>query len=330
MKVVVTGCQGFIGSHLCDELLSNGYSVMGLDDCSRYGKIERKHDNHPEFTFLETNIIKCQITPRLGPCFKDIDVWVSAASEVYGTRYYDKRSYDVLQANARILTTETELAIKLFKEYQVKRQVVLSGSEVFENAETFPTTETSLKNILAPVSTYGFQTLLREYITKSAYEQHQLPYTIIRPSNCVGTGIHHATGKVNKSVLPDLINKTLQGQDPLHILGSGNQVRCFTDVKDVVRGIRLAIESEAAINEDFNISTSQTTTILELAQLVWKEINGDKPFNYISDEPPTYDIQKRIPDVTKAKEILGFEATIPLHDSIKQVITYINKLDKNK
>lgn len=84
-------------------------------------------------------------------------------------------------------------------------------------------------------------------------------------------------------VLPDLVNKVLLGQDPLHILGEGNQVRCYTNGRDIARGIRLAMESEHGLNNDFNISSPTPTTVLELAEMVWKKINKDKPFRYVCE-----------------------------------------------
>ena len=127
-------------------------------------------------------------------------------------------------------------------------------------------------------------------------------------------------------VLPDIINKILKGQSPLHILGDGRQVRCYTNGKDIARGIRLCLESPAAENEDFNISTSRATTVLELAEIVWNLVNKEEEFSYTSDEPYEYDVQKRIPDVSKAKNILGFEAQISLEDSVNEVLEYmVNK-----
>ncbi len=95
-------------------------------------------------------------------------------------------------------------------------------------------------------------------------------------------------------VVPDLVQKVLKGQDPLHILGDGRQVRCYTYGGDLARGIRLAIESPAATNEDFNLSTARATTVLELAEAIWKKIKGpDEPLRVVSDQPFTYDVQKR-------------------------------------
>ena len=88
----------------------------------------------------------------------------------------------------------------------------------------------------------------------------------------------------------------------------------------------MVMESEKAINEDFNISTPQSTSVLELAKIIWGKINPNKDFNYICDEPFEYDVQKRVPDTTKAKEILGFEAKISLEESVNEVLNYL----KNK
>lgn len=93
-------------------------------------------------------------------------------------------------------------------------------------------------------------------------------------------------------VLPDLINKIKNGQDPVHILGSGDQIRCYTNGKDIGKAIRMIIESEQAINEDFNISIATPTSVLELAEMIWNKINPDKPFSYVSDDPFEYDVKK--------------------------------------
>jgi nucleoside-diphosphate-sugar epimerase len=127
-------------------------------------------------------------------------------------------------------------------------------------------------------------------------------------------------------VVPDIVQKILKGQDPLHILGDGSQVRHYTYGADLARGIRLCIEDEKALNNDFNISTAESTTVLELAEMIWKKIHGDKkPFNYVSDKPFQHDVKKRVPDVTKAKKVLGFEATTPLSEMLDEVIPWIKE-----
>jgi UDP-glucose 4-epimerase len=125
-------------------------------------------------------------------------------------------------------------------------------------------------------------------------------------------------------VVPDLVQKLVKGQDPLHILGDGNQVRHYTYGGDLARGIRVCVEHPAALNQDFNLSTPVRTTVLELAELIWKKIHGSgKPFRYVSDPAYEYDVQERAPAVGKARELLGFEAKTPLSDILDEVIPWI-------
>jgi nucleoside-diphosphate-sugar epimerase len=125
-------------------------------------------------------------------------------------------------------------------------------------------------------------------------------------------------------VVPDLVQKILKGQDPLHILGSGRQVRHYTYGGDLAQGIRACIESPAALNQDFNLSTAERTTVLELAALIWHKIRGSAaPFRYVNDPPFPYDVQERSPDVSKATRLLGFEANTGLDKILDEVIPWV-------
>jgi nucleoside-diphosphate-sugar epimerase len=204
---------------------------------------------------------------------------------------------------------------------------------VFESAEVFPTPEGAQLTSPPPRSTYGFQKLASEYFARGAWEQYRLPYTIVRPFNCVGIGEGRAlsdervlSGNIALAmshVLPDLIAKVLKGQDPLHLLGSGEQVRHYTYGGDLARGIRLCLESPGAVNQDFNLSTAVGMTVRELAEAVWARLRPGIPFRYISDEPFLYDVQRRVPDVSKARTLLGFEATTPIGTVLDEVIPWI-------
>jgi nucleoside-diphosphate-sugar epimerase len=124
--------------------------------------------------------------------------------------------------------------------------------------------------------------------------------------------------------VPDLVLKILKGQDPLHILGAGDQVRHYTYGGDLAHGIRLAMESDRAINEDFNLSTATSTSVLQLAEAIWRTINGpDRPLRTVSDPPFEHDVQLRVPDVRKARDVLGFEATTTLEAMLGEVIPWI-------
>jgi nucleoside-diphosphate-sugar epimerase len=252
-----------------------------------------------------------------------------------GISYFHEFAYDLLAENERITAAAFDTAIWAHKERKLKKIVVLSSSMVFESSTVFPSPESAVITSPPPVSTYGFQKLACEYFARGAYEQYELPYTIIRPFNCVGIGEKRAlsdkaiySGNVQLAmshVVPDLVQKILKGQDPLHILGSGQQIRHYTYGGDLARGIRTCIEKKEALNEDFNISTDESTTVLELAEVIWKKIKGDKPFNYVSDKAFEYDVQKRVPDTTKAKKILGYEAKTSLSEMLDEVIPWIKE-----
>jgi len=334
-RILITGSQGFIGSYLCTEFLNNSYEVIGVDDYSKYGKVIRAHDSHPNFTFCFGDIQQYKNFSALANFYKP-QIIISLAAKIGGISYFHKYAYDLLASNERITSNVFDVAIDLYKKSILEKIVVVSSSMVFENTKKYPTPETSILDTPPPLTTYGFQKLATEYFAKGAFEQYGLPFQIVRPFNCVGIGEDKAlqdcevlSGNIKlmmSHVLPDLINKTLRGQNPLHILGDGTQIRCYTNGKDIARGIR-AVTETTHINEDFNISTTEVTSVLELAKIVWDQINAS-PFMIETEPPFQYDVQKRIPDTTKSEKLLNFKAQIPLIESVKEVINYFKTMGK--
>ena len=330
MKILVTGSAGFIAGYLIEELLQNGHEVVGIDNFSKYGRVTKSYDNFSNYSFVEGDAKDVNLLKEL---IADCDQVVAGAALIGGISLFHEYAYDLLAENERIIAATFDAAIWGFQTKNLKKINVISSSMVFENTNLFPTPEGEQLKCPPPLSTYGFQKLACEYYAKGAWEQYKLPYTIIRPFNCIGIGEKRAlcdkeisSGNIKLAmshVVPDLVQKVLKGQAPLYILGAGNQIRHYTYGGDLAKGIRICIESEKAINEDFNISTAVSTTVLELAELIWQKIRGNKPFNYISDKPFKYDVQKRIPSVEKAKNILGFEATTSLSESLDEIIPWI-------
>lgn len=330
MKILFTGSAGFIAGYTVEELLNAGHEIVGIDNYSKYGPLEKSYQKHPKYTFIEGDAKDVKLMKKL---IEDCDIVVAAAAMIGGITYFHEFAYDLIAENERITASTFDAAIWAFQKKKLKKIVVLSSSMVYESVEIYPTPEGAELKSPPPLSTYGFQKLSTEFFARGAYEQYKLPYTIVRPFNCVGVGEKRAksdkeiySGNVKLAmshVVPDLIQKTLKGQDPLHILGKGNQVRHYTYGGDLAKGIRLCIESDKALNNDFNISTATSTTVLELAELIWNKINPDKPFKYVSDKPFEYDVQKRVPDTSKAKKILGYEAPRGLDEMIDELIPWI-------
>lgn len=332
MKILVTGSAGFIGGYVVEELLARGHTVVGIDNFSKYGRVKRNYNAHKNYHFIYTDV---KNTQKLISIAKDCDFIIAAAARIGGISYFHAYAYDLFAENERIMASTFDAAIQAFKKNKLKKIVVISSSMVFESTNIFPTDEKAILTSPPPQSTYGFQKLASEYFAKGAYEQYKLPYTIVRPFNCVGIGEMKAkehkmilSGNVTLAmshVVPDLVKKVLKGQNPLHILGSGNQIRHYTYGGDLAKGIVLATFSKKAINEDFNISTNESTTVLQLAKLIWNKINLNKPFRYVSDKPFKYDVQNRIPDTTKAEKILGFRTQTTLSEMLDEVIPWVRE-----
>ncbi len=267
---------------------------------------------------------------------RDCDHFVAGAAIIGGISLFHERAYDLLAENERITAAAFDAAIWAHREARLRKITVISSSMVFENATTFPSKEGDQRACPPPASTYGFQKLAVEYFARAAHQQYGLPFTIVRPFNCVGIGEKRAlrdtqvmSGNIKLAlshVVPDLALKAMQGQDPLHILGDGSQTRHYTYGADLAEGIVTAMEHPDATNEDFNLSTAESTTVLELAELIWKKIKGpDVPFRWVSDEPFEHDVQKRVPSTDKAKRVLGFTAETTLDEMLDEVIPWVRQ-----
>ena len=218
---------------------------------------------------------------------KGCDHFVAGAAMIGGISYFHAFAYDLLATNERIMASSCDAAIAAHRDGRLRKVTYLSSSMVFESATSGRRSRASSGGA-PPLSSYGFQKLAVEYFARAAWDQYGLPYTIVRPFNCVGTGEQRALADVEvesgnvklamSHVVPDLVQKVLKGQDPLHILGTGDQVRHYTYGGDLARGIVARHAAPRGLNEDFNISTAQGTTVRELAEAVWRKVNGpDRP-----------------------------------------------------
>ena len=230
MRILVTGAAGFINGYLVPELLEAGHEVVGLDDFSKYGRLTKSYDDHPCYRFVEGDAKDAALLTRARRRLRP------------GRRRRGDDRRDQLLPRVRLRPARRERADPRVDVRRGDRGPPrrppradhrrVSSSMVYESATVFPTPEGAQLTSPPPISTYGFQKLASEYFAKGAWEQYQLPYTIVRPFNCVGIGERRAlrdtdimSGNVKLAlshVVPDLVLKVLKGQDPLHILGDGS------------------------------------------------------------------------------------------------------------
>src|SRR5580658_5650634 len=302
-KVLVSGSAGFIGGYLVEELLARGYAVVGIDNFSKYGKVTKSYDDNPNYELVEGDARDIDLMTRL---LSDCDHFIAGAAMIGGISYFHPYAYDLLATNERIIAASCDAAIAAHKAGRLKKVTYVSSSMVFESADSWPSYEGQEREVPPPLSSYGFQKLAVEYFARAARDQYQLPYTIVRPFNCVGIGESRALGDEEilsgnvrlamSHVVPDLVQKVLRGQDPLHILGSGEQVRHYTYGGDLAAGVVTAMEHPDARNEDFNLSTAEGVTVRQLAEVIWRKIKGTGvPLRLVHDDPFEYDVQRRVP-----------------------------------
>ncbi len=335
--IVITGSAGFIGGYLVQEALEKGYKVTGVDNLSKYGNPVRSFKNHPNYELIVADATDVNLLTEI---ISDADHLIAGAAMIGGISYFHTYAYDLIATNERIIAATCDAAIRIFPQKKLKKVTYLSSSMVYESTTTWPSKEGDELRIPPPLSSYGFQKLAVEYFARAAWDQYKLPYTIVRPFNCVGIGEQRAmsdtqinSGNVKLAmshVVPDLVQKILKGQNPVHILGSGQQKRCYTYGGDLARGIISTLENSKALNNDYNLSTSKITTVVELASTIWSHIYGSiDNFSFVSEKPFEYDVQKRIPDVSKARNDLEFEANTSLGEMLNEVVPWIKKAIAN-
>lgn len=330
-RVLVSGSAGFIGGYVVAELLARGYQVVGVDNLSKYGELRPAHANHPGYRFVRGDAADSSLLAEL---LDGCDHFIAGAAMVGGVSYFHAYPYDLLAANERLVAAACDAAIAAHRSGRLRKVTYLSSSMVYESADSWPSREGQQLRIPPPVTAYGFSKLAVEYFARAAWDQYRLPFTILRPFNCVGVGetrpVRDAgigSGELRLAishVVPDLVCKVLKGADPLHILGTGTQLRHYTYGGDLARGIAIAMEHPAAAGEDFNLSADRGITVLDLAAMIWRKINGpDAPLRVVHDEPYPDDVQRRVPDTAKARRMLGFWADTPLERTLDGVITWV-------
>jgi UDP-glucose 4-epimerase len=332
-KVLVSGSAGFIGGYVVEALLARDYDVVGIDNYSKYGPVTKSYDDHPRYRFIEGD---ARDVPLMTELLMDCDHFIAGAALIGGISYFHAYAYDLLAANERIMASSCDAAIAAHRDGRLQKVTYMSSSMVFESTTDWPSYEGQQLEIPPPVSSYGFQKLAVEYYARAAWDQYRLPFTIVRPFNCVGVGEGRALGDVEvvsgnvklamSHVVPDLVQKVLKGQDPLHILGDGEQVRHYTYGGDLAAGIVTAMEHPGAVNDDFNLSTPVGHTVKQLAEAIWLKLKSpDVPLRLVNDPAFEHDVQRRVPSTEKAKRVLGFEATTSLAAMLDEVIPWIQR-----
>lgn len=316
MNYLVTGGAGFIGSHLCTALVEEGHQVWALDDLSK-GKLENlaQIENKPSFKFVKASLSQYEILEKL---IAAVDVIYHLAA-IVGVKHYVEDPVKVIDVDVCDTSKLLELAYK----YE-KKVIFASTSEVYGKSGKVPFSEED--NRLYGPSTkdrwcYAIAKSASEHLCLG-YKRKGLPIVIVRYFNVYGP---HADSSEYGGVATRFIEQILTGQ-PLTVHGDGTQSRCFTYIDDIVKGTLRAGSDPQAVGEIFNLGHRKETTVLELAKAIIQVsgLKGEIVFQpYAEFYGSSYeDIPRRIPDLTKAEEILEYHPTITLEEGLKKTIAW--------
>jgi UDP-glucose 4-epimerase len=321
MRYLITGGAGFIGSHLAEALLAEGKQVSIIDDLSTGAmrNIEHLKDRKGFKYFIDTIFNK----PLLSELVDGCDVVVHLAAAV-GVKL-------IVESPVRTITLNVEGTGLVLDAAVKKRKKVLlaSTSEVYGKSESFPFREEG-DLVIGPSNkgrwSYACSKLLDEFLAIAYHKEKDLPVVIVRLFNTVGP---RQTGQYGM-VIPNFIKQALHGQ-PITVYGSGQQTRCFVHVRDVVRSLVALSREPKAVGQVFNLGSNQEISILELAKLVKKLTKSSSTIRRIpyseAYEEGFEDMPRRVPDVAKARKMVGFKATVRLADIIEDIIEHQRRCD---
>lgn len=316
-SVLVTGAAGFLGSHLCDALLSRGHHVVGVDDLS-HGRREnlRSAIENPRFTLHLSDITDAD---QLYALAEGIDVFAHlAAAKIprYGGRL-----------KTLLLNYQGTLNVLRLAAQQKCKFIFTSTSDVYGKNPSIPFGESNASVIGSsqiPRWAYAVSKLFDEHLAFAFHEEHGIPVTVVRIFGSYGPRQNLSWWGGPQSVFIDSI---LNG-DPIPIHGDGQQTRSFTYVSDTVAGILAALESDAANNQIINIGSTHEISIVELAHMIHRLSGVTSPLDlqfipYKEISGRDYeDVRRRVPDVSKAEELLGFKASVSLEQGLMRTIEW--------
>jgi UDP-glucose 4-epimerase len=307
MKALVTGCAGFIGSHLTEKLLENGYNVVGIDCFTDYYPREIKESNlsnflnHNNFEFIEKDIL--DITR-----FPDVDYVFHQAAQA-GVRASWGKSFEIYTRNN---VDATQKLLEYYKESDIKKFVYASSSSVYGDAK-LPMREDSLPK---PFSPYGVTKLAAENLCYLYYKNYHVPTVSLRYFTVYGPR-QRPDMAINKFF------KAIYNDEEITVFGDGTQTRDFTYVSDVVEANILVAESKLT-GEVFNVAGGSRISVNELIDLM-KNSTG-REANIKNIETQKGDVKDTHADVKKAREILGWKPTIKINEGLKNYLDWMQLL----
>lgn len=321
LRYLVTGGAGFIGSHLVDRLMASGGHVDVLDDLST-GNAEnvKGHQGHPRFRLVVDSVLNQDVVDRL---VRDADVVLHLAAAV-GVKYVLEHPLHSLRVNVR----GTENVLEAADKHRCRRVVLFSTSEIYGKSPAVPFKEDA-DRLLGPTTvhrwSYSVAKAIDENLALAYHEERGMSVVIVRAFNTCGPRQRGRYGMV----VPGFVDQAIR-HEPITVYGDGTQTRCFCHVDDVADAVEKLLACEEAVGEIFNVGSSEEVSIIQLARRV-REITESRSEIVLvpyaeAYEPGFEDMSRRIPDLRKIREFVGYAPQRTLDDILHAVIEHRREL----
>jgi dTDP-glucose 4,6-dehydratase len=310
LRVLITGGAGFLGSHLCDRFLEEGHDVVAMDNLITGNPDNIAHlIGHPKFEFINHNVSNYIYVA--GP----IDAVLHFASPASPIDYL---KYPIQTLKVGAMGTHNTLGLAKHKEAKF---LLASTSEIYGDPLEHPQKETYAGNVdpIGPRGVYDEAKRYAEALTMAYHRVHDLDTRIVRIFNTYGPRMRLDDGRV----VPNFIGQSLRGE-PLTIYGDGSQTRSFQYVSDLIEGLYRLLQSD--YTDPINIGTTDEISVLDFAHIVNEVAENKAGIIYEGDMRIKGDPQTRQPDISRAKEILGWEPKVELRDGLKRTVDYFRKV----
>lgn len=310
-KVLVTGGSGFIGSHVSELLVKKDAKVSILDHIKK----QNINSIEDQIELIDGNIDNLQ---RATKACQDKDIVINMAARVGGIEYNQTHQGSILRENLLIACNMMEAA----RLAQIERFMEVSSACVYPRDALIPTPESEgFRDEPEPTNGgYGWGKRMGELLSRYYQEQYRMKIGIVRPYNCYGPR-DHFDPKVSH-VIPALIKRVFDGEDPLVIWGSGNQTRAFLYVEDLAEGILLATE-KYYVADPINLGTDEEISIKDLVNMILKLSKQTRQVSFDTTKPDGS--PRRNSDNRKAKKLIGFEVKTKLEEGLKKTINWYKK-----
>ncbi len=322
MKVMVTGSEGSLMQQVIPLLLEQGLDVVGVDNFSRYGVIERQRD----YEFVQGDLTDSNFVHGL---MKGIYGVVQGAAQIYGVGGFHRYPADILSRDTML----HQNVLWAMQKCRVEKIAYISSSMVYERCSTHPSSEEMAMESLVPSTDYGLSKLVGERLVRAFHRQYGMKYVIWRPFNIITPYEEGEETQGMSHVFADFIQNIVRlRKNPLPIIGSGEQVRCFTWIGDVAAAIAAYSFNKKTDCEDFNLGCQEPITMKELALLIFETAqkmsllsHDERELSFETVAQYTDDVMMRVPAVAKAERLLGWKARIKVRESVRYCLEHVSR-----